>query len=42
MGDNIRMNLEEIGVNAGNWVGSTRERDCWAALGDAALNLRVS
>ena len=26
--DNIRMNLEEIGINAGNWVGSAQDRDC--------------
>ena len=25
--DNIRMNLEEIGINAGNWVDSTQDRD---------------
>ena len=30
--DNIRMDLEEIGINAGNWVNSTRDRDCWRAL----------
>ena len=34
-GDNIRMNLEEIGINAGNWV------DYWRALVNTALNLRV-
>ena len=25
--DNIRMNLEEIGINAGNWVDSAQDRD---------------
>ena len=39
--DNIRMKLEEIGINAGNWVGSVQERDCWRVLVNAALNLRV-
>ena len=39
--DNIRMNLEEIGINAGNWVDSTQDRDYWRALVNAALNLRV-
>ena len=39
--DNIRMNLEEIGINAGNWVGSAKDRDYWRALVNAALNLRV-
>ena len=39
--DNIRMNLEEIGINAGNWVDSAQDRDYWRALVNAALNLRV-
>ena len=39
--DNIRMDLEEIGVNAGNWVDSAQDRDYWRALVNAALNLRV-
>ena len=40
--DNIRMNLEEIGMNAGNWVNSAQDRDYWRALVNAALNLRVT
>ena len=39
--DNIRMNLEEIGINAGNWVDSAQDRNFWRALVNAALNLRV-
>ena len=35
--DNIRIDLEEIGINAGNWVDS----DYWRDLVNAALNLRV-
>ena len=38
--DNIRMDLEEIGMNAGNWVNSAQDRDYWRALVNAALNLR--
>ena len=38
--DNIRM--EEIGINAGNWVDSAQDRDYWRVLVNAALNLRVS
>ena len=39
--DNIRMDLEEIGINAVNWVVSVLDRDYWSALVNAALNLRV-
>ena len=39
--DNIRMDLEEISVNAGNWVDSAQDRDYWRALVNAAFNLRV-
>ena len=26
--DNIKMDLEEIGINAGNWVNSAQDRNC--------------
>ena len=39
--DNIRMDLEEIGINAGNWVDSAQGRNFSRALVNAALNLRV-
>ena len=35
------MDLEEIGINAGNWVDSAQDRNYWRALVNAALNLRV-
>ena len=38
---NIRMDLEEIGINEGNWVDSAHDRNYWRALVNAALNLRV-
>ena len=41
MGDNIRMDLEDIGNNTRNWVDSTQDRDYLRALVNAALNLRV-
>ena len=37
---NIRMDLEETGINAGNWVDSAQDRDNWRDLVNAALNLR--
>ena len=39
--DNIRMDHEEIGINAGNWVDSAEDRNYWRALVNVALNLRV-
>ena len=39
--DNIRMDLEEIGINADNWVDSAQDRNYRRALVNAALNLRV-
>ena len=39
--DNIRMDVEEIGINAGNWVDSAHVRDYWRDLVNAELNLRV-
>ena len=39
--DTIRMDLEEIGINVGNWVDSAQDRDYWRALVNAALNVRV-
>ena len=39
--DNIRMELEEIGINAGNWVDSAQDRNYWRALVNGALNVRV-
>ena len=38
---NIRMDLEEIVVNARNWIDSDQDRDYWRALGNAPLNLHV-
>ena len=36
--DNIRMHLEEIGINAGNWVDSALDRDYWRALVNPTLD----
>ena len=39
--DNIRMDLEEMGINTGNLVDLAQDRICWRALVNAPLNLRV-
>ena len=39
--DNISMDLEEIGISAGNWVDSAQDMNYWRAFVNAALNLRV-
>ena len=39
--DNIRMDLEEIGINGGNWDYSAQDRNYWRVLVNAALNLGV-
>ena len=35
------MDLEELGINAGNWVSLAQDRDYWRALMNAALSLQV-
>ena len=39
--DSIRMDLKEIGINAGKCVDSTQDRNYWKVLVNAAFNLRV-
>ena len=39
--DNIRMDLKEIGINPRNWDDSTKYRDYWMTLVNAAMKLRV-
>ena len=40
--DTIRMDLKEIGINAGNWIDSAQDRDYWKILVNVALDLRVT
>ena len=37
----IIMDLEEIGINEGNWVDSAQDRNYWRALVNAALDLPI-
>ena len=39
--DNIRVDLEEIGINVGKWGNSAQDEDYWRVLVNAALNFRV-
>ena len=39
--DGIRIDLEEICINVGNWVDSPQDGDYWRALVNEVLNLRV-
>ena len=39
--DDIRMDLEEIGINTMNWVDSAKDGDYWRVLVNEALNIRI-
>ena len=38
--DNIKMDLQVIGINTRTWVDSAQDRNYWKALVNAALSLR--
>ena len=38
--DNIRMDLEGVGINRRNWVDSAQDRDYWRALVNVELKFR--
>ena len=39
--DNIRADLQEVGLGYEDWIGLTQDRDRWRALVSAVRNLRV-
>ena len=39
--DNIRMDLQEVGLGYEDWIGLAQDRDRWRALVSAVRNLRV-
>ena len=39
--DNIRMDLQEVGLEYEDWIGLAKDRDRWRALVSAVRNLRV-
>ena len=40
-GDNIRMDLQEVGCSYVDWFGLAQDRDRWRTLVSAVMNLRV-
>ena len=41
MGDNIKMDLEEVGRVCGDWVELSQDRDGWRALVSTVMSFRV-
>ena len=41
MGDNIKMDLQEVGCGGMDWIELAQDRDRWQVLGNAAMNLQV-
>ena len=39
--DNIRMDLQEVGLGYEDWIGLAQDRDRWRALVSAVRNLQV-
>jgi hypothetical protein len=38
---NIKMDLEEVGLDGVDWIDMAQDRDQWRALVNTVLNLRV-
>ena len=39
--DNIKMDLKEVGCDAGDWIALAEDRDQWRVYVRAAMNFRV-
>jgi len=40
-GDNVRMDLQDVGCGSVDWIGLAQDRDRWRTLVSAVMNLRV-
>jgi hypothetical protein len=41
VGDNIKMDLQEMGCGGKDWIELARDRDRWRAVVNVVMNLRV-
>ena len=41
MGDNIKMDPQELGYGGMDWIDRAQDRDSWRALMNAVMNLGV-
>ena len=39
--DNIKMDIQEVGMGCGDWMELTQDRDRWRALVSTVMNFRV-